>query len=78
MIHKGMQEKTTIPHPVTYQSPKTQEPTSHQPSLPALAHKAAIPTEGVSSQIKNNIYTYTNHQIEMKTSTIISIHQQLH
>jgi len=23
-----MQEKTTIPHPVTYQSPKTQEPTS--------------------------------------------------
>jgi len=29
MIHKGMQEKTTIPHPVTYQTPKTQEPISH-------------------------------------------------
>jgi len=34
-------------HPVTYQSPRTLEPTSYKFSLPALAHKAAIPTEGV-------------------------------
>ena len=56
--------KQHFPHPVTYQSPKTLEPTSYSPWKSALAHKATIPTEGVRFTIKNNIYII--HQLELK------------
>ena len=54
VIHKGMKFKTSNPIPLGIRAYDTRA-TPNYPSLPALAHKAAIPAEGVSSQDKGNI-----------------------
>ena len=54
VIHKGMKFKTSNPIPLRIRAYDTGA-TPNYPSLPALAHKAAIPAEGVSSQSKDYI-----------------------
>ena len=52
-----------IPIPLRIRAYDTRA-TPNYPSLPALAHEAAIPAEGVRFTIKNNIYII--HQLELK------------
>ena len=61
---KEWKNQNNVSHPVMYQSPRTLEPTSYKSPLPALAHNAAIPTEGVRFTNNNNIYII--HQFELK------------
>ena len=59
LIHKGMKENiVTIPHPVTYQSPKTLEP------IPLLVFATCkLPSEGNNFQAEGVRFTNNDNNI---------------